>query len=77
MTKDLLRPHAASESLVLGSEGDFVDAMPTESVENGFSVLWQEALCCESYLTPFSCWLPRLSVKSGSVIYSFYRFSAL
>lgn len=32
-----------------GLEGNIVDAMPTESVENGFSALWQEALCHESF----------------------------
>lgn len=74
LSKGLLRSQAASESPVLGLEGNIVDVMPTESVENGFSALWQEALCHESYLTRFSCWLPRLCVKSGSVIYSFYHF---
>ena len=69
-----LRSQAASESPVLGLEGDIVDAMRTESVENGFSALWQEALCHESYLTRFTCWLPGLCVKSGSVTYSFHHF---
>ena len=80
MIKDLLRPQAASESPILGLGGDIVDAMLKmgfQSVENGFSALWQEALCHESYLTPFSCRLPRLGVKSGSVIYSSYHFSTL